>query len=112
MGKLIQRHRHSSSHRVSIIHRHWTHHLVPTLRSQSHSNYEYLLAMSAALTVTMSASILSQSENFKVKACGIMGMITDEEQVIDYLLEGLTILQNRGYDSAGIATIDQKEEGS
>ena len=25
----------------------------------------------------------------------------------DYLVEGLTILKNRGYDSAGIATMDE-----
>ena len=43
-----------------------------------------------------------------VEACGIMGYISDNESQKDakeYLIEGLTILQNRGYDSAGISTM-------
>jgi len=33
-------------------------------------------------------------------------LIGDKEQAIDFLLEGLRVLEPRGYDSAGIATID------
>ncbi|MES1912006.1 MAG: hypothetical protein MHM6MM_004354 [Cercozoa sp. M6MM] len=42
-----------------------------------------------------------------VDACGIVGYVSDNEsqETVDVLLEGLTILQNRGYDSAGIATL-------
>ena len=37
-------------------------------------------------------------------ACGIVGYVGDGNAV-DYLLEGLRVLENRGYDSAGISTI-------
>jgi glucosamine--fructose-6-phosphate aminotransferase (isomerizing) len=36
--------------------------------------------------------------------CGIVGVVGHDD-ASPYLLEGLTILQNRGYDSAGMATI-------
>lgn len=36
--------------------------------------------------------------------CGIIGFIGNESSR-DYLLEGLEILRNRGYDSAGISTV-------
>lgn len=39
-------------------------------------------------------------------ACGIVAFVGDEPAT-PYLLEGLQILQNRGYDSAGIATLSQ-----
>jgi hypothetical protein len=38
------------------------------------------------------------------KTCGIVCYI-GKENAFDYLMEGLKILQNRGYDSAGICTI-------
>jgi len=44
---------------------------------------------------------------FKVDACGIVGYVGDENAV-DFLLEGLHILQNRGYDSMGVATINKE----
>jgi len=39
------------------------------------------------------------------ETCGIVAFI-GKEQAWDFLIDGLTILENRGYDSAGIATID------
>ena len=39
--------------------------------------------------------------------CGIIGLISNDE-VIDFLINGLKQLQNRGYDSAGIATYNKE----
>ncbi|MEK9156708.1 MAG: glutamine--fructose-6-phosphate transaminase (isomerizing) [Patescibacteria group bacterium] len=36
--------------------------------------------------------------------CGIIGFVGNED-CVNYLLDGLSILENRGYDSAGIATL-------
>eukprot|EP00630_Chrysocystis_fragilis_P001556 CAMPEP_0197395172 /NCGR_PEP_ID=MMETSP1165-20131217/6370_1 /TAXON_ID=284809 /ORGANISM="Chrysocystis fragilis, Strain CCMP3189" /LENGTH=662 /DNA_ID=CAMNT_0042920923 /DNA_START=32 /DNA_END=2020 /DNA_ORIENTATION=+ len=50
-------------------------------------------------------------------SCGIMGVVSaaseHEPDARSYLLEGLNILRNRGYDSAGIATLHKcgKHEG-
>lgn len=46
--------------------------------------------------------------------CGIMGVVSvqseHEPDVRSYLLEGLNILRNRGYDSAGIATLNKNRD--
>lgn len=39
--------------------------------------------------------------------CGISAFLSKNANAFPYLLEALTILQNRGYDSAGICTIDE-----
>ncbi len=41
--------------------------------------------------------------------CGIVGVVGNED-ASGFVLEGLTILRNRGYDSAGIATISPDSE--
>ncbi|KAF2073554.1 hypothetical protein CYY_005139 [Polysphondylium violaceum] len=41
--------------------------------------------------------------------CGIIGFVGKEEAV-GYLLEGLSILENRGYDSAGMTTISPNSD--
>lgn len=41
--------------------------------------------------------------------CGIVGVVGSED-ASKYLLEGLFVLRNRGYDSAGMATISQSGE--
>ncbi len=40
--------------------------------------------------------------------CGIIGFVGNDSSV-NYLLDGLSILENRGYDSAGIATISPQK---
>eukprot|EP01080_Neovahlkampfia_damariscottae_P001381 gene1381-12002_t len=42
--------------------------------------------------------------------CGIIAFIGKTETAFDYLIEGLTILQNRGYDSAGVCTVSEENE--
>lgn len=41
--------------------------------------------------------------------CGIIGFVGNEDSV-NYLLDGLSILENRGYDSAGVATLSPQGE--
>ena len=41
--------------------------------------------------------------------CGIVGIISDHRPVVGSILEGLKRLEYRGYDSAGIATVDRGE---
>lgn len=76
-------------------------------RSEIRTRALILLAL-AALTGTV---YLEQDKRKVAKACGIVGFVGTKEgpskaDARDVLLEGLTILRNRGYDSAGIATID------
>ena len=40
--------------------------------------------------------------------CGIIGIVSKNE-VVDRLIDGLARLEYRGYDSAGIATIDSSD---
>ena len=39
--------------------------------------------------------------------CGIIAVVGGSAPAVDYILEGLAILQNRGYDSAGMVTVQQ-----
>ena len=41
--------------------------------------------------------------------CGIVGYIGSKEKTINVLLKGLERLEYRGYDSAGIAYLDQNQ---
>lgn len=42
--------------------------------------------------------------------CGIIAFLSKNREAAQYLFNGLTILQNRGYDSAGICTINKNQE--
>jgi len=62
-----------------------------------------LLAAAGALVATG-----AMNEKNNAKCCGIAGVVGAKGDAREYLIEGLTILKNRGYDSAGIATMDEK----
>jgi len=55
-------------------------------------------------------------KNKKSEACGIVGIVgtgdAESGDASGFLLEGLTILRNRGYDSAGVATISPDTSGN
>ena len=38
--------------------------------------------------------------------CGIIGYVGDEQKAMEVILEGLSKLEYRGYDSAGLAVIE------
>jgi glucosamine--fructose-6-phosphate aminotransferase (isomerizing) len=44
----------------------------------------------------------------KADCCGIAGVVGAKGDAREFLIEGLTILKNRGYDSMGIATMSGK----
>ena len=45
------------------------------------------------------------------ESCGIVGVVGGDDAV-GFLLEGLTILRNRGYDSAGVASVGTSVDGT
>lgn len=69
------------------------------------------LGAAAAVIGGLTAFIVIKERDNIAHACGIIGFVGTEQSALPFLLEGLTILQNRGYDSAGVATVD-KNKGS
>ena len=74
--------------------------------SASSSRQKVALALGAALGLGLAASYQQQT---KTDCCGIAAVVgtssVADQDSRDFLLEGLTALKNRGYDSAGMATI-------
>ncbi|EDR23188.1 glucosamine--fructose-6-phosphate aminotransferase [isomerizing], putative [Entamoeba dispar SAW760] len=57
----------------------------------------------------MSSLYNIRPKEFPKKCCGIVGYVGNDS-CSKYLFEGLMILQNRGYDSAGIASINNNKQ--
>jgi hypothetical protein len=72
--------------------------------TSSFSNVSLLAAAGATLAAT---TAMANDNKQTAKCCGIAGVVGAKGDARDYLIEGLTILKNRGYDSAGIATMDE-----
>ena len=72
-------------------------------RTHNHGNQGNVwswAAAAAAVAAVTGVTVLSH----RSESCGIVGVVGGDDAV-GFLLEGLTILRNRGYDSAGIASI-------
>lgn len=67
------------------------------------TNAAALVAAAAATTAFATSDSLAVTTD----CCGIVGVIGtgEHKDAREFLLDGLTILKNRGYDSAGIATV-------
>jgi hypothetical protein len=61
----------------------------------------------AAAALAGAATLSALQHEKKTDCCGIVGVVGSKDHVDarEFLLDGLTILKNRGYDSAGIATV-------
>lgn len=57
----------------------------------------------------LSVYLLNTFKSKKAKNCGIIGYLGNQPLAVDVCLEGIQILQFRGYDSAGICTIEDNE---
>lgn len=56
--------------------------------------------------VSLSSYLLFKKKDQKVKCCGIIGYISEKDNnAWEVLTQGINLLSNRGYDSAGISTI-------
>lgn len=63
----------------------------------------------AAAGTTLAALLLNQLGMDPAENCGIVGVVGSDDSSA-FLMEGLTVLRNRGYDSAGIATVGSKND--
>jgi len=74
------------------------------------TNAAALLAAAAATTAFVA---FDSTRRVTTDCCGIVGVIGTQENADarEFLLDGLTILKNRGYDSAGIATVPADGSG-
>jgi len=70
-----------------------------------HSSSSRFALLSATAALALATTTANNNDNTS-KCCGIAGVVGAKGDARDYLIEGLTILKNRGYDSAGIATMD------
>jgi len=84
--------------------------VAATFTQQSYNHYDSSnlsrFGLLAAAGATLAATGAMNEKNNSAKCCGIAGVVGAKGDAKDYLIEGLTILKNRGYDSAGIATMD------
>lgn len=68
------------------------------------------MAAAALVAVTVASAANLSLDTKTTDCCGIVGVVGTSEHADarEFLLDGLTILKNRGYDSAGIATVPAK----
>eukprot|EP00475_Leptophrys_vorax_P020735 TRINITY_DN2845_c0_g1_i1.p1 TRINITY_DN2845_c0_g1~~TRINITY_DN2845_c0_g1_i1.p1 ORF type:complete len:694 (-),score=188.66 TRINITY_DN2845_c0_g1_i1:41-2122(-) len=80
---------------------------VATGSSSSHHDDRFGQGLLRLLTTAGAAGLaLALGSSTSSEACGIVGYVGKEDPALPVLLDGLHVLQNTGYDSAGIATLD------
>jgi len=81
---------------------------VSTLQQERRYQYQNSHFEPIGLAAVLAAGtfgLTSSQKDEKAKCCGIVGVVgTKNYDAREFLLEGLTVLKNRGYDSAGLAT--------
>lgn len=76
-----------------------------TILNENVSGNAHLFGIFAAASCALGLGIATTNAlDKKVENCGIVAVVGSNHDASNFLLEGLTILQNRGYDSAGMAT--------
>uniref|UniRef100_A0A0H5QI91 Glutamine--fructose-6-phosphate aminotransferase [isomerizing] n=1 Tax=Spongospora subterranea TaxID=70186 RepID=A0A0H5QI91_9EUKA len=81
--------------------------LVPSSGHTQSWGSEKVRYLALAAIGAVSGSVLWPRES--VDACGIVAYVGNDS-ALKFLVEGLTILQNRGYDSCGVATLTTNAE--
>jgi glucosamine--fructose-6-phosphate aminotransferase (isomerizing) len=79
--------------------------IAATSANQQQQARDSTLSRFSLLAAGALAAAATQTEKQNSKCCGIAGVVGAKGDARDFLIEGLTILKNRGYDSAGIATM-------
>jgi len=72
---------------------------------REHSNTRGGSLFAAATAAAAAGATMMASRDRTADCCGIAGVVGNTGDAREFLVEGLTILKNRGYDSAGIATM-------
>lgn len=74
------------------------------------TNFNLFKLAKVSCVTLFSFYILNNFTNKKAKNCGIIGYIGKDPNAVQISTEGIQILQFRGYDSAGVCTINDKKE--
>lgn len=82
-----------------------------SMDSSAQQQQSFAHVAGALLALMATGCLLSVDDNL-ADCCGIVGVVGKTADAAEFLLEGVTILMNRGYDSAGMATMAHKEEGA
>lgn len=75
---------------------------VQTVQQRDEKRWTRVLLAGLAASGVGALALYDRSND--ADCCGIVGVVGTSQDASEFLLEGLTILQNRGYDSAGMST--------
>ncbi|TMW63845.1 hypothetical protein Poli38472_002786 [Pythium oligandrum] len=76
------------------------------------ANSSFAKVAGMLLALMASGGLMYLSDDEIARCCGIIGIVSKTQDAPEFLLDGLTILLNRGYDSAGMSTQQHNENGS